>query len=117
MRISVEHPSRDDLSKQSWDFYISDSWHGHEGIAVVLDRYTLSKRPTVGDKHRADSEWSRWGTAGFGGIMKLAKPPEVPQWVRARVVEKINESISFVQQSDASTHFAMPPDGPASEDR
>ena len=109
MRISVDHPSPDELSQESWAFYVSDSWHGHDGIAVVLDSYTVSKRATVRDKLRAESEWSRWGTRGFGSVMRLAKPPDVPQWVRANVIRKINESITFLPQSDAST-VVVPPE-------
>jgi hypothetical protein len=108
MRITVDHPSRDELSHESWGFYVSDSWHGQEGIAVVLDRYTVSRRATVRDTLRAESEWSRWGTAGFGSVMKLSKPPQVPQWVRAIVVRKITDSIRFLSLTDASTHVQMP---------
>ena len=110
MRITVEHPSVDNLSKETWAFYVSDSWHGHEGVAVVLDSYTVLKRLTVRDKFRAESEWSRWGTTGFGGVAKLAKPPNVPQWVRANVVKKITESIAFLQPSDSTTHVGGPPE-------
>jgi hypothetical protein len=110
MRITVEHPSPDELSQESWAFYVSDSWHGHDGIAVVLDSYTVLKRPSVREKLRADSEWSRWGTAGFGGVKKLATPPEVPRWVRASVVKTINESIRFLQQTDAPTRVVVPPE-------
>ena len=110
MRITVDHPSSDGLSQKSWAFYVSDSWHGHDGIAVVLDSYTVSKRLTVRDKLRADSEWSRWGTRGFGSVMKLAKPPDVPPWLRASVVKKINESIMFLQQTDAPTRVVETPE-------
>jgi hypothetical protein len=110
MRINVDHPSPDELSQESWAFYVSDSWHGYDGIAVVLDSYTVSKRTSVRDKLRAESEWSRWGTRGFGSVMRLANPPEVPQWVRTSVVRKINESITFLQQTDASTRVVVPPE-------
>src|SRR5512147_1668162 len=101
MRIVIDHSSADGLSQESWAFYITDNWHGHEGIAVVFDTYTISKRATPGEKLRAQSEWSRWGTRGFGGVIKLDKPPKVPQWVRSNVLQKIQESIVFVNQSDA----------------
>src|SRR5262245_49494808 len=114
MRITIDHLSRDELSQQSWAFYVTDNWHGREGIAVVLDRYTVSKRLSTGEKLRAEGEWSRWGTAGFGGVMKMAKPPEVPEWVRARVVAKINEAILFVRQTDAPS-FASPDEAPGME--
>jgi hypothetical protein len=103
MRITVDHPSPDKLSQESWAFYVSDSWHGHDGIAVVLDSYTVSKRASVREKLRAESEWSRWGTHGFGSVIRLEKPPKVPQWVRTAVVKRINESILFLQQTDAPT--------------
>lgn len=115
MRITVDHPSRDELSQESWGFYVSDSWHGQEGITVVLDRYTIAKRATVRDKLRADSEWSRWGTAGFGSVMKLSKPPQVPQWVRAIVAKRINESIRFLSHNDPSTLVGMPEESSTSQ--
>jgi hypothetical protein len=110
VRITVEHPSTDELSQETWAFYVSDSWHGHDGIAVVLDSYTFSKRLTVRDKFRAHSEWSRWGTTGFGGVTKLANPAHVPPWVRDRVVRMITESITFLQPSDTTTHNVMSPE-------
>jgi hypothetical protein len=117
MRITVDHPSPDGLSQESWAFYVSDSWHGHDGIAVVLDSYTVSKRFSSRDTLRAESEWSRWGTRGFGSVMKLAKPPEVPQWVRASVVKKINESITFLQLTDTPTRVVVPPESPDKGER
>ena len=81
---------------------------------MVLDRYTVSKRATVREKLRADSEWSRWGTAGFGSVMKLSKPPQVPQWVRAIVTKRINDSIRFLSQTDASAPGPMPEESPTS---
>jgi hypothetical protein len=110
MRVTIDHPSPDGLSQESWAFYIADSWHDYDGIAVVLDSYTVSKRATVRDKLRAESEWSRWATRGFGSVMRLAKPPEVPQWVRTSVIKKINESITFLQQTDALTRVVALPE-------
>lgn len=104
MRIAIDHLSADQLSQESWAFYITDNWHGHDGIAVVLDTYTISKRATAGEKLRAQCEWSRWGTRGFGGVIKLDKPPKVPQWVRSNVLQKIQDSIVFVNQPDAPMH-------------
>lgn len=105
MRITVDHSSADKLTQETWAFYVTDNWHGHEGIAVVLDSYTVSKRRSAGDKLRAESEWSRWGTRGFGGVIKLDKPPKVPQWVRTNVLRKIHDSIVFLNQPD------LPPQG------
>ena len=110
MRVTIDHSSPDELSQESWGFYVSDGWHGYDGIAVVLDSYTVSKRSSIRDKLRAESEWSRWGTRGFGSVMRLAKPPEVPQWVRGRVVKKINESITFLQLTDTPTRVVVPPE-------
>ena len=100
MRITVDHPSSDELTQESWAFYISDSWHDYDGIAVVLDTYTVSKRSNFREKLRAESEWSRWGTCGFGGVLRLDKPPKIPEWVRTSVVKKINESITFLPQTE-----------------
>lgn len=100
MRITVDQPSADELSQQSWVFYVTDNWHGHDGIAVVLDNFIVSARRSVSEKFRAESEWSRWGTHGFGSVIRLEKPPHVPQWVRTNVIKRINESITFLRQSD-----------------
>jgi hypothetical protein len=99
MRITVDHPAADALSQQSWIFYVTDNWHGHDGIAVVLDNFVVSTRRSVSEKFRAESEWSRWGTHGFGSVIRLEKPPTVPQWVRTNVIKRINESITFIRQS------------------
>jgi len=103
MRITVDQPSADELSQQSWVFYVTDNWHGHDGIAVVLDNFITSTRRTVGEKFRAESEWSRWGTHGFASVIRLDKPPHVPQSVRTNVIKRINESITFLRQSDRPT--------------
>ena len=110
MRVSIEHASPDGLSQESWAFYIADSWHDYDGIAVVLDSYTVSKRATVRDRFRAESEWSRWATRGFGSVMRLAKAPDVPQWVRTNVIKKINESITFLQHTDSLTRVVSLPE-------
>jgi hypothetical protein len=103
MRITVDHPSADELSQQSWVFYVTDNWHGHDGIAVVLDNFIVSTRRSVSEKFRAESEWSRWGTHGFGSVIRLENAPHVPQWVRTNVIKRINESITFLRQSDTPT--------------
>ena len=103
MRITVDHPSTDELSQQSWVFYVTDNWHGHDGIAVVLDNFIVSTRRHVSEKFRAESEWSRWGTHGFGSVIRLENAPHVPQWVRTTVIKRITESITFLRQSDTPT--------------
>ena len=103
MRITVDQPGADELSQQSWVFYVTDNWHGHDGIAVVLDNFIVSTRHSISEKFRAESEWSRWGTHGFGSVTRLEKPPHVPQFVRTNVIKRINESITFLSQSDTPT--------------
>src|SRR5262245_28097614 len=101
MRITVDHLSTDELTQESWAFYVTDNWHGYDGIAVVLDAYMVSKRRQAGEQLRAESEWTRWGTRGFGNVTRLEKPPKLPQWVRTKALKKIHESIVFLNQSDA----------------
>jgi hypothetical protein len=117
MRVTIDHPSPNGLSQESWAFYVADSWHDYDGIAVVLDSYTVSRRLTANDKFRAESEWSRWATRGFGSVTRLVKPPEVPQWVRTNVIKKINESISFLQQTDTLSRVVTLPESQAESER
>jgi hypothetical protein len=103
MRITVDHPYADELSQQSWFFYVTDNWHGHDGIAVVLDNFIVSTRRSVSAKFRAERAWSRWGTHGFGSVIRLENAPHVPQWVRTNVIMRINESSTCLRQSDTPT--------------
>jgi hypothetical protein len=103
MNITIDIPSANSLSMESWRFWVSDSFRSTTGISAVLDSYTTSRRPSMRHKFRIEQKWERLNARArrYPGDGLLGTPPEMPQFVRDEVMKQINQSIVFVVETSS----------------
>jgi hypothetical protein len=100
VRITIDHPSPDGLTQESWTFWISDSYKGRDKISAVLDEYALWHRPSTRHKLRVQAKWERLSHGRCWGANELDAPVEPPQWVCDAVVKRITEAIAFLVETE-----------------
>ena len=96
MRIEVESVS--DYHRAVWSFNVYSDYS--RGIGIVLRELRYEERPTKRHKWRVTSKWDAGDERSY--CSTLARPVEIPTWVKEKAIASVKPRIYIGWHNDAS---------------